>query len=132
MYGGKAGATRKSIASNTRHRVGDGHGGKASAIIESIVSNARHGIGDNGVLASGNQRIGCGLNDGITVISGIICCVSAYHFDGGKAGAVPESHISNARHGIADGHGGKVDAIAVFANAFISNACVLNGRKVPT
>ena len=56
------------------------------------------------------QCVGCGLNDGITVISGIICCVSAFHFDGGKAAAETESRVTDACHGIGDGHGGKAGA----------------------
>ena len=95
-HGGKAGAILESTVSNGSHGIGDGHGSKANASTESTVSNARHRIGDNGVLASGNQRVGCGLNDGITVISGIICWVSAFHFDGGKAAAIIESTASDA------------------------------------
>ena len=48
-----------------------------------------------------------------------------------EATAFPESIISNTCHRIRNRDGGEAAAIIVFANAFISNACVLNGRKVP-
>ena len=50
--------------------------------------------------------------------------------DGGKARAIRERMISNARHAVADGDGGKAKATHVFVFHFISINYVLNGRKV--
>ena len=64
----------------------------------------------------------------------IIDTARLLHFrnHGGKARATAESLVSNARHGIGDGHGGKAGTIIVFAKCFISTICTLNGRKVMT
>jgi len=50
--------------------------------------------------------------------------------DGGKARAISERTTSNARHATAYGDGGKARAITVFVSIYISANCILKGRKV--
>ena len=52
--------------------------------------------------------------------------------DGGKARAIIERRISNARHTTAYGDGGKARALTVSITNYISTISLLNGRKVRT
>ena len=97
--GGQTAAILESIISYGSHGIGDVDGGQASAIIESIVPYGSHGIGDYSVIASCNQCIGICLYDGITVIPGIILCISTLNFNGCQAAAAFESIVSDGCYG---------------------------------
>ena len=57
-------------------------------------------------------------------------CYRIRDCDWGQVAATIECIVSYACYRVGYGDRGKTGAVIVFANAFISNTCVLNGRKV--
>ena len=97
--GGQASAFIESIVPYGSHGIGDVDGGQTAAIKECRVPYGSHGIGDYSVIASCNQCIGICLYDGITVIPGIILCISTLNFNGCQAAAAFESIVSDGCYG---------------------------------
>ena len=131
--GCKGGAISKSIFSNSRHRVRYVDGCKGSAIIKSQLSNSRHRVryGVFGaVFTCWIYNYHClVLIEQNTVNANIIRIVWC-NPDGCKGSAIIKSQLSNSRHRVRYVDGCKGFARTVSIISWLSVLYALNGRKV--
>ena len=71
-----------------------------------MISDTRYAVGDNRILTACNKRISRSLNDSITIVTTIVCGITAFNNHRGEGGTIQKNIISNARYAIRDGDGG--------------------------
>ena len=81
------------------------------AAIEGIVSDTRHSIGDHGVLTACYQRVGCLLDDSITIVAAVVYRIVGCHRDRFQTDAIYEGPVADTRHAGRDGDAGQTSAV---------------------
>ena len=71
----------ESLFANGRHGVGNRHGGEAQ-ISKSLASDNCHSVGDDRILTTFYQFVRSCFNDGITIVTGVVINIPAFHYDG--------------------------------------------------
>ena len=86
---------------------GDGVGNcdacQPAAAIERTDANRSDGVWNGGVHTTSNQCICCCLDNGVTIITRVVCRISTCHNDARQPAAVRERQDADARDGVGDG-----------------------------
>ena len=78
---GQTGAAIEGSFADGRHAGRYLDAGQTGAEIEGIVTDARHTARNDGIVAALNQRVGCRLDKGITVVAAVILRIFSCHRD---------------------------------------------------
>ena len=94
------GAVAERIITDARYAVGNRNACQPGAAVERAITDSRHAIGNVRILTSGDQRIGCGFDDSVAVVSAVVLFVSTGNRDACQPSAAIECPIADAHHAV--------------------------------